>query len=321
MGATLSNFKQTVWPTLLQALPPKSKFTADDIPDLTGRIVIVTGGNVGIGYETVKVLLKHNAKVYLAARGKDKAERAIKSLKEATGKEAIFLQLDLASLSSVKKAAEEFLSRESELHILFNNAGVMAPPIEQVTADGYDMQWGTNVVGHYYFTVLLLPALLAGVKSSPDHHARVITTASSRAYSHTLHWETFKDTPERRKTSRVGLYPQSKFGNVVFARQLAKRYAEQGIISVSVNPGNIKSELQRHLAGLQKKLVNLLLYPTPLGAITQLYAGTAPEALNYNGEFFIPWARVGRCRAEAYDDELGDKLWKWLEAEVKVHQA
>ncbi|TBU25108.1 NAD(P)-binding protein [Dichomitus squalens] len=321
MGAALSNFKQTIWPTLQQSFPPKSKFTVEDIPDLTGRIVIVTGGNVGIGYETVKALLQHNAKVYLAARSKNKAEKAINSLKEATGKEAIFLQLDLSSLSSVKKAAEEFLSKEPELHILFNNAGVMVPPIEQVTADGYDLQWGTNVLGHYYFTVLLLPALLAGVKSSPDHHARVVTTASSGAYLDTLHWETFKDTPERKKLSKENLYFQSKFGNVVFARQLAKRYAEQGIISVSVNPGNIQSDLQRHLTGLQRKLVNAMLYPTPIGAITQLYAGTAPEALNHNGEFFIPWARVGRCRPEAYDDELGEKLWKWLEDEVKAHEA
>ncbi|EJF57870.1 NAD(P)-binding protein [Dichomitus squalens LYAD-421 SS1] len=312
MGPVVAG-EQIIWPMLQQAFPLKTEFSPEDIPDLTGRIVIVTGGNVGIGYETVKALLQHNAKVYLAARSKNKAEKAINSLKEATGKEAIFVELDLSSLSSVKKAAEEFLSKESELHILFNNAGV--------TADGYDLQWGTNVVGHYYFTVLLLPALLAGVKSSPDHHARVVTTASSGAYMSTLHWETFKDSPERKKLSRENLYWQSKFGNVVFARQLAKRYAEQGIISVSLNPGNIQSDLQRHLTGLQKKLVNAVLYPTPLGAITQLYAGTMPEALNHNGEFFIPWARIGRCRAKAYDDELGDKLWKWLEDEVKTHQA
>ncbi len=157
-----ANFTQTVWPAIQQSFPPKSKFSVDDIPDLAGRVVIVTGawnpfqaldafradvfalggGNVGIGYETVKVresfqnvpdtelrptatlqaLLQHGAKVYLAARSKEKAETAIASLKEATGKEAIFLELDLSSLSSVKKAADEFLRKETELHILFNNA-------------------------------------------------------------------------------------------------------------------------------------------------------------------------------------------------------
>ncbi|PIL34948.1 hypothetical protein GSI_02735 [Ganoderma sinense ZZ0214-1] len=316
----LNNFRQTVWPALQQSFPPKSKFTVDDIPDLSGRVVIVTGGNVGIGYETIKALLQHNTKVYLAARSKEKAEKAIASLKEATGKEAIFLELDLGSLSSVKKSVDEFLSKEKELHILFNNAGVMWPPMDMLTKDGYDLQWGTNVVGHYYFTELLMPALLAGVKSSPDQHARVITTASSGAYFDTLHWDTFKDTPERKKQSTQTLYFQSKHGNVVVARQVAKRYGDQGIISISVNPGNIRTDLQRYMSSISKKILNLSLYPTPYGALTQLYAGTMAEALKHNGEFFIPWARVGKCRPEAYDDEIGERLWKWLGDEVKAHQ-
>ena len=95
----------------------------------------------------MKALLQHNAKVYLAARSRTKAEDAIKDLKEMTGKDAIFLELDLSSLKSVRKAAEEFLSKERELHILFNNGGVMATPIEQLTAEGYDLQFGTNVLG------------------------------------------------------------------------------------------------------------------------------------------------------------------------------
>ena len=124
------------------------------------------------------------------------------------------------------------MSKEPELHILYNNAyalldfvgsvgpltrllrsrrGVMGPPIDQLTEDGYDMQWGTNVLGHYYFTMLLIPALVAGVKSSPDHHARVVTTASSGAYLDTIHWETLKDTPERKKRSTDYQYMQSKF--------------------------------------------------------------------------------------------------------------
>nr|VWO99675.1 Alpha-crystallin (Acr) (14 kDa antigen) (16 kDa antigen) (HSP 16.3) (Nox16) [Ganoderma boninense] len=313
--------KHTVWPALQQSFPPKSKFSVDDIPDLGGRVVIVTGGNVGIGYETVKALLQHNAKVYLAARSREKAEKAIASLKEVTGKEAIFLELDLGSLSSVKTSADEFLGKEQDLHILFNNAGVMWPPIDMLTEDGYDLQWGTNVVGHYYFTELLMPALLAGVKSSPDQHARVVTTSSSGAYFDTLHWDTFKDTPERKKQTPQALYFQSKHGNVVVARQVAKRYGDQGIISVSLNPGNIRTDLQRYMSSFGKKILNLSLYPAPYGALTQLYAGTMPEALKHNGEFFIPWARVGKCRPEAYDDEIGERLWKWLGDEVKAHQA
>ncbi|KAI0754739.1 NAD(P)-binding protein [Daedaleopsis nitida] len=303
---------------MAQSFPPKSKFSVDHMPILVGQVVIVTGGNVGIGYETVKALLSHDAKVYLAARSQERAKAAIESLKKETGNEAIFLEIDLASLASIKRSAEEFLSKEQELHALFNNAGVMIPPLDWTTKDGFDMQWGTNVIGHWYFTELLMPALLAGVKTSPDNHTRVVTTSSSGAYLSTLHFDSFKDGPARRKMRVDALYAQSKLGNVIVARQVAKRYADQGIISISVNPGNIKTELQRHVPSLARRILHLFLYPASQGALTQLFAGTMPEALNYNGEFLIPWARLGVCRPEAYDDALGERLWKWLEDETKA---
>ncbi|KAH9857650.1 NAD-P-binding protein [Lenzites betulinus] len=320
MGSFLSGLRN-VRAVMSQAFPPKSKFTIDQIPDLSGLVIIVTGGNVGIGYENVKALLQHNAKVYLAARSKAKADAAIASLKEATGKEAIFLELDLADLASVKKSAQEFLSKESELHVLFNNAGVMYPPIDMLTKDGYDLQFGTNVVGHFYFTELLMPALIAGVASSPDHHTRIITTSSSGAYLGKIRFETFKDSPTRRKTPTDALYYQSKLGNAIVAYQTAKRYADKGIIAISVNPGNINTELARYLSMTIRKIAAYVLYSAPHGALTQLFAGTMPEALNYNGEFLIPWARYGKCKAEAYDAELGARLWDWLEGEVNTFEA
>ncbi|KIO23027.1 hypothetical protein M407DRAFT_215532, partial [Tulasnella calospora MUT 4182] len=132
-----------------QAYPPKSKFDPSrDMPDLTGKVIIVTGGNTGIGKHTIRALLNKNAKVYMASRSKERAEKAIADLKQETGKDAIFLELDLASLDKVTKAAKEFMSKEPALHILFNSGGVMVPPIEQVTEDGYDLQFGTNVLGH-----------------------------------------------------------------------------------------------------------------------------------------------------------------------------
>jgi len=300
-----------------QAFPPSSKFSTEQIPDLTGQVMIVTGGNVGIGKETIKALLEHNAKVYMASRSKEKADAAISELKAQTGKEAIFLELDLSSLASIRKAAEEYLSKEHELHVLFNNAGVMWPPTELLTADGYDLQFGTNVLGHFFFAKLLIPALIAGKESSPDHHTRIVHTSSSAAYQYTLNWESFKDSPARRKMSTTNLYSQSKFGNVVVARELAKRYADQGIVSTSCNPGNIKTDLQRYLSPIARTVLNSILYPAPYGALTQLWAGTMPETLDYNGKFLIPWARVGACRKEAYDDAIGERLWNWLEEQVK----
>ena len=133
----------------------------------------------------------------------------------------------------------------------------MWTPIEQLSEEGYDLQWGTNVVGHFYFAQLLMPALLAGVRTSPDHHARVITTSSSGAYLQTLEYDTFRDGRARRELGSTQLYYQSKHvrssplpffdwacnlrwttqGNAIVARQMAKRYADRGIISISVNPG------------------------------------------------------------------------------------
>ncbi|KAF7789133.1 hypothetical protein EIP86_000068 [Pleurotus ostreatoroseus] len=319
MGGILSTVRNYSAATA-QGWPPKPRFSTEQIPDLTGRVVIVTGGNTGIGKETIKALLQHNAKVYLAARSKEKAEAAIADLKDTTGKEAIWLELDLANLASVRRAAEEFLSKEHELHILFNNAGIMFCPVELLTADGYDMQFGTNVLGHFFFTELLMPALEEAAKSSPDGHARIVTTSSSGAYLDTLHWDTFRDNlAARKKLGTQNLYFQSKFGNVVVAREIARRYADKGILSFSCNPGNLKTDLQRYVKGIQNKLIDMILYPASYGALTQLWAGTMPDVVDHNGDFLIPWARFGRCREEAYDPQVGERLWNWLQEQVKDH--
>ncbi|KAH9833169.1 NAD(P)-binding protein [Rhodofomes roseus] len=300
----------------LKAYPPRPKFSVDQIPDLSGQVIIVTGGNVGIGQETIRVLLQHNAKVYMASRSKEKAEEAIEELKKQTGKEAIFLELDLLSFPSIRAAAEEFMSKENELHVLFNNAGLMWPPVEQVSPDGYDLQFMTNVIGPFFFTKLLKPVLQAGKETHPDHHCRIIMVSSSGAYMGTLNFDTFKDGPTRRKMPTTNLYFQTKSANMVIARQYAKRYADQGFISVALNPGNIDTPLHRYTpAG--NGLSRFVLQPVEKGALTQLWAGTMPEAVNHNGGFLIPWARVGRCRPEAYDDASGEQLYDWLEEQVK----
>ncbi|KAI5117265.1 hypothetical protein M0805_000996 [Coniferiporia weirii] len=304
-----------------EAFPPKSKFNINDIPDLTGKIIIVTGGYAGIGKETVFALLRKNAKVYIAARSRVKAEVAIEELKQKTGREALFLELDLANLKSVKRAAEEYQSKESQLHILFNNGGVMVPPVEQLTSDRYDLQFGTNCLGHFYFTKLLLPILIETTKSTPEKQTRVITTSSSM---HLLHgpdfkWDTLRGTsPARTKYGTGMLYAQSKYGDIVISRELARRYGDQGIISISLNPGNLKTDLQRHIQSrIQHRIANMILHPAPMGALTQLWAGTMPETAAYNGKYLIPWARVGEPRKDTQDPETGVKLWDWLEEQVK----
>ncbi|KAG6849931.1 hypothetical protein H0H93_003460 [Arthromyces matolae] len=276
------------WSYFTQAYPPSPTFSVDDIPDLTGRVVIVTGANT----------------VYIAARNKQKTEEAIKDLKDSTGKEAIFLHVDLADLPTIKAGAEDFLR------------GVMTPPIEDLTKQGYDLQFGTNVLGHFYLTKLLLPALISGAKSSPDGKARVVNTSSSGHMSGFLDFNTFKDSPKRRKYLSFSLYAQSKFGNVVFAQELARRYEDQGIVSTSLNPGNLRSDLQRHMPTIIASITRSLIYPTPYGALTQLYAGTTAAGAELNGKYLIPWARIGAAIPATQDPELGKQLWNWAEEQV-----
>ncbi|KAJ7695142.1 NAD-P-binding protein [Mycena rosella] len=284
----------SVWTNLF---PPKAKWSAAQVPDLSGKVMIVTGGSGGIGKETVKILLTKNAKVYIAARNAISGAEAIQALEKETGKKAVFLKVDLADLKSVKAAAEEFQSQEPKLDVLYNNGqanntlrvlGVMFPPWEKTTVDGYDLQFGTNVLGHFYLTKLLLPQLIAGAQSSSDGKARVINTSS-----------------------------MGHQGNVVFSNELARRYADQGIVSISLHPGNIKTDLSRHSSSMEKAMTGWMLYPVSLGVLTQLYAGTTPEAAQLNGKYMIPWARVGKAHKDTDKPEQAVKLWEWLEAQVK----
>ncbi|KAG8679169.1 hypothetical protein FRC12_011351 [Ceratobasidium sp. 428] len=322
MGVVYSTYKET--------FPGKPRWSIDQIPDLTGQVIIVTGGNAGIGRETCKVLLNKGAKVYMAARSKSKADEAIEWLKAETGGKAPeFLQLDLADLTSVRRAVEEFKQKEEKLDVLFNNGGVMMPPIEMKTATDYDIQFGTNVLGHYLFTTLLLPVLIHTAQTSPRGHVRVVNTSSNGHrfapkggidYS-TLTPNDTESEARRRKMGTTTLYAQSKWGNVVFANELARRYESQGIISTSLHPGIIKTELQRHmtLGGIQQAILNSLLWPAPYGALTQLYAGTASEGANFSGKYLAPWAKVSKARADTRDEEAGRKLWAWLEEQVKLN--
>ncbi|KAJ8520678.1 hypothetical protein ONZ45_g2515 [Pleurotus djamor] len=277
---------------LQNAFPPKSKFSVNDVPDLTGKVIIVTGSNTGIGKEIAKGLLSHNAKVYIAARNKEKSEAAIRDLKAATGNEAYFLQLDLANLKSIKQTVAEFLKKETQLHVLFNNGGLGLPPIEQITADGYDLTFGTNVLGPFYLTSLLLPTMIETAKQT-GQPSRVVNTSSSAAeFVKGIDYEALKDGPARIKAGVNQMYFQSKFANLVHGIELSRRYSDQGIVSCALNPGNIISDFQRNWNPFLRLLTSVALYPTPKGALTPLYAGTTASAESINGQWIQPWARI-----------------------------
>ncbi|KAF7367063.1 Short-chain dehydrogenase/reductase family protein [Mycena sanguinolenta] len=319
--------------SLFVHLFPPSFLSERDMPDLSGKVVLVTGGNTGIGYETVKQLLLKNAKVYLAARSQEKATAAIKRLETETKKSAIFLQLDLADLPNVRKAAETFLAQESRLDLLFNNGGVMISPPEMLTAQGHDLQlinfcaeFGTNCIGHFFLTELLLRALLKS-HAETGIRARVMHSSS---LGHTLapgkrgiEFESLKDGPERDawvKTagSTIGpwrIYGESKLGNIFVANYFADKHRD-ALVSCSLHPGGIQTELGRHSSLLQMAS-NTFGYPAPMGAYTQLWGATVADGDAINGQYLIPWGKIGKADPRAANKTLENEVIDYVKEQVK----
>ncbi|CAE6472594.1 unnamed protein product [Rhizoctonia solani] len=292
---------------LEQSFPQAPGWGVDQIPDLSGKVFVITGGNAGIGLETCKVLISKNAKVYMASRCSKRAQTALACLEQSTGKIPETLTLDLADLRSVREAVSELTRRETEVHCLINNGGVFAPPLKAKTAQGYDLQFGTHVLGHYLFTTLLLPMLLHTAKSS-GAPVRVVNVSSIKhlfAPKGGLDYNSlvpYSPHADRVRESMGGdkLYCQSKWGLIAFSNELARRYGSQGIISISLHPGNIRSEIMRHnaLGAVTALLADMMLWDCSYGALTQLYAATDPGVLELNGKastsffFFRNWAKV-----------------------------
>ncbi|KAJ7069894.1 NAD-P-binding protein [Mycena amicta] len=310
--------------------PPKPNWHAKDMPDLAGQIFLVTGGSSGVGKETCRALVECNAKVYLATRSEEKAQAAITDICKTTGKTDIyFLQLDLADLNSVRKAAEEYNAKEKELHVLINNAGVLyAPAIGPLTQQGYDIQFGVHVLGHYLLTKLLLPTLLRTAKgevSGTPCRVRVVAVSSDAhemtAPKEGIVWESLKqgDTALRARNELNGarLYGQSKLGVVLMSSELARRYRDEGLVAISLHPGGVKSELMRNVNPVVSWIVEKIrIYPVvPLGILTSLYAATSEAALDLNGEYLTAWARRQVPSKHARNPEMGARLWDWCEAQ------
>ena len=220
-----------------------SKFDpSKDMPDLTGKVVIVTGGNTGLGLEScLKIAARNPAHLYLAARTASKADKAIAEVKKvAPGVSISHLSLDLASFPSIANAAKTVLANSDRLDILLNNAGVMALP-PGLTEQGYEIQFGTNHVGHALFTHLLMPRLLETAQK-PGADVRIVNLSSmghQLASKEGIVFNELKTTMEPRITwTRYG---QSKLANILFTKELAKRYPS--ITSVSVHPGVIKTDV------------------------------------------------------------------------------
>ena len=295
--------------------------TTDEVvrgTDLTGRTVLVTGVSAGLGVETARALTSVGARVVGAARDLDKARTALGDL------DVDLVQLDLADLDSVRRCAAEVLDRVPALHVLVNNAGVMAPPLLQ-TAQGFELQIGTNHLGHFLLTRLLEPALKAAAP------ARVVNV-SSRGHLRAgmdfddPHWRT-------RDYDKWKAYGQSKTANVLFALELDRRWGPDGVHAYALHPGVIMTELSRHLtqedltalsSGARPGGGQLTLVGVPEGAATQVWAATSPELEGRGGLYLEDCHVAGPTPGDgsagyaphAVDPEAAQRLWEWSEREV-----
>lgn len=297
------------------------------MPDQTGRIAIVTGGNAGVGFETVRWLLKKNAKVYLAARSEQRARDAIAKLESDKLPGTVeFLQLDLSDIKNIKNFASSFLAKENRLDLLFNNAGVMLPEPGPKTVDGYELQIGTNALGHHFLTKLLVPALEASQKATPQRPPRVCFT-SSIAHHFASPKGFNPEDPTGVHTDRPfymppvnRAYSTSKLANVLSANKFQREHGSKGIVFTSANPGNLRTELMRDWGSFIRYFTEwTILYPQSMGCLTQLYANTAPEAQSKGGCYFMPWARQGNPLPVALDQKNQDLFDTWVSEQVAKH--
>lgn len=273
--------------------------------DLTGRVCVITGANTGIGLATARELARRGARLVLACRSRDKTERVIDELKQATGNPAIeFLALDLASLDQVRSAAAELLGRDLPIHLLINNAGLAGQ--RGLTTDGFELAFGVNHLGHFLFTELLLDRIRA---STP---ARIVTLASQSHYgAKGIDWEAVR----RRTRSITGMreYGVSKLANVLHSAELGRRLAGTGITSYSLHPGVIASDIWRRMPFPARQIARSFMATTEDGAKTTLYCATAPELAAETGQYYDSCAARKPSRY-ARDPELAAELWRRSEA-------
>jgi NAD(P)-dependent dehydrogenase (short-subunit alcohol dehydrogenase family) len=290
------------------------KWTTGDIPDQRGRVAVVTGANTGLGYHTAAALAQTGAHVVLAVRNLEKGNLALARIVAACPDADVTLQeLDLSSLASVRAAAGALHKAYPRIDLLINNAGVMWTP-KQLTADGFEMQFGTNHLGHFALTGLLLDNLL------PVRGSRVVTVSSMghriRAAIH------FDDLQWENRYDRIAAYGQSKLANLLFTYELQRRLAARDqptTTALAAHPGGSNTELARNLPGIFKPAVAvlgpLLFQGAAMGALPTLRAATDPDV--EGGQYYGPdglgeqrgHPKLVSSSAQSHDEDLQHRLW------------
>lgn len=302
--------------------PMKVTWTPADIPSLDGKRILITGANSGIGYHAALVFAQKGAHVVLACRDPHRGEAALTRLKTAAPQASAEVRpLDLASLESIREFSRRELAEQRPLHLLINNAGVMAPPNRLETADGFELQFGTNVLGHFALTGLLMPLLDRGAGSE---RPRVVTVAS---IAHKRGRLDLDDLQSTRRYSPMQSYQQSKLANLMFALELNRRLRAIGsrVMSVAVHPGvantNLfrageRSTLDSAMRAAASHLIGVFLNSDDAGALPTLYAATSPDVAD--GGYYGPTGlmemrgdEVGNAEIarQAKDEKAARKLW------------
>jgi NAD(P)-dependent dehydrogenase (short-subunit alcohol dehydrogenase family) len=269
------------------------------IPDLTGRTAVVTGANSGIGLPTALELASHGAHVFVACRNAERGNAAVAHIRaRASSPRVEYVPLDLADLASVRATAKLLVDRLDGLDILVNNAGV-GMISRQVTVDGFERQFGTNHLGHFALTGLLLPLLLA----RPS--ARVVTVSSD---NHAEGGIDFDDLQAQRRYGRNAMYARSKLANLLFTLELQRRAdeADVGLLSLASDPGTTATNIGA-LPRAVGVLMRLFLQSADKGAVPSLYAATSPEARG--GEFYGPGPKRMTPSPKALDQGVAGRLW------------
>jgi NAD(P)-dependent dehydrogenase (short-subunit alcohol dehydrogenase family) len=301
---------------------------AADIPSLDGKRILITGANSGIGYHAALKLARKGAHVMLACRDRQRGEDALARLDaDSPSAHTELVHLDLASLTSIRDFAAKELAKRRPLHILINNAGVMAPPQRLESADGFELQFGTNVLGHFALTALLMPALEQAAAESVDR-PRVVTIAS---IAHKQGKINFDDLQSTKSYGPMRAYQQSKLGDLLFAFELDRRLraANSRIMSVAAHPGVANtnlfqvgnhSPLEKAVRNLVGHAIGIVLNTDSEGALPTLYAAIAPGA--EDGGYYGPQGfqemrgdDVGPARiaSQARDATAAAQLWQTCE--------
>ena len=253
-------------------------WTTADIPDLSGKVIIVTGGNSGLGYESVKAFANKDAEIILACRSVEKGEKAKQEiLKNKPDANIVVMPLDLADLASVRDFANKFTANYSKLDILMNNAGIMTPPYFK-TKDGFEGQFGTNHLGHFALTGLLFGLL----KKTPE--SRIVNTSSAAHKAGKMDFSNLM-YEDGKGYSRIRAYGRSKLANLLFTYELQRKLQDidASIITLAAHPGGAKTNLDTHMRRIWwiKVLIPLIsasMQSQAMGALPQIRAAVDPEA-------------------------------------------